>query len=175
MRSKFSFFTGVVLTILGVLMVIADIFNGYMCSCPAQIVGKPNTCFCQPPFGYYFLLIFGIVLAVIGAAFLVIGLLPRRQPPKLESISNSNATMMVLTSLLIVVVATLAFAPILNATPPKGSVNGCTSAFCLDSLSAYQSPSCLILGHGATLMTTGSQYFKGTRFTEIRYVFRCID
>ena len=81
----------------------------------------------------------------------------------------------ILTSLLVVVVAILAFAPIMNATPPKGPVNGCTTAFCLDTLSAYQSPTCLILGHGATLMTTGSQYFNGTRFTATSYVFRCID
>jgi hypothetical protein len=81
----------------------------------------------------------------------------------------------ILTSLLVVVVAILAFAPMVNATPPKGAVNGCTSAFCLDSLSAYQSPSCLILGHGTTLVTTGSQYFNGTRFTETSYVLRCID
>ena len=40
----------------------------------------------------------------------------------------------ILTSLLVVMVAILAFAPILNATPLKGAVNGCTSAFCLDTL-----------------------------------------
>ena len=99
MRNKFSFVTGIVLIILGVLIIIADIFNGYACLCPAQIIGQPNTCVCEPPFGYYFVLIFGIVLEIMGLVLLVMGLLSQRQLPKLASTGSQKSQTIQLTSL----------------------------------------------------------------------------
>jgi len=71
MKNKRDFAIGIALVVFGIAIILADYINGYACPCPGQIVGQPNTCYCQPSLQYYYPIIFGVAISILGLIVLI--------------------------------------------------------------------------------------------------------